>query len=301
MSDFYYLFHNIKLRKPSFTFPNTPHYQLKVGKRKIKNNKDGAKRLEKIIQNWNYYALTQNEFFKLTGYKYLNLWSPKLKDVKYNNFPPYILDYDYELRKIVSKIKEFFNRHKGYKNYLTLFNGGSPFLIYMSRRDVYIYKNDKNRQYQYVPQSLLNKKLSDMAKFKLIYNFNELVQYFKYNKEFIGKCPYEGKKFDGNSFLFNIQKDKYIFVGKNIFQFKSITNIIKFISPIGNSGVSYPYAIDINKNYYLFLENIILQNVPEKYINDPYIYYYENKKISAKKITTKKLFNKYNILYLSQQ
>ena len=179
MSDFYFLFHGIKLLKPSFTFPNSPHYQLKVGKRKIKNNKDGAKRLEKIIQNWNYYALTHNEFFKLTGDKYLNLWSPKLKDVKYNNFPPYILDYDYELRKIVSKIKEFFNkitdRHKGYKKYLTLFNGGSAFLIYMSKVDVYIYKNDKNKILNYLPQSSLNKKLSDMAKFKLIYNFNELV------------------------------------------------------------------------------------------------------------------------------
>jgi len=100
-------FHDIKLPKPSFIFPNTKHYKLKVNKRKIKNNKDGAKRLQKIIQNWNYYALTHNKFFELTGDKYLYLWSPKLKDVVYNKFPPYILDYDYELRKIVPTIKKY--------------------------------------------------------------------------------------------------------------------------------------------------------------------------------------------------
>jgi len=95
-----FMFHNIELPKPSFNSPKFDNYQLKIGKRKIQNNKIGAKCLKKIIENWNYYALHQEEFFKLTNNKYENLWSPKLKDVEYNYYPFYILDYDYELRKI---------------------------------------------------------------------------------------------------------------------------------------------------------------------------------------------------------
>jgi hypothetical protein len=42
-----FMFHNIELPKPSFNSPKFDNYQLKIGKRKIQNNKIGAKRLKK--------------------------------------------------------------------------------------------------------------------------------------------------------------------------------------------------------------------------------------------------------------
>ena len=85
-------------------------FQLHVGRRKIPKNKKGAIRLKKIIENWDYYASNQDRFYRLYGDKYLHLWGPKLKDPIYKEYPSYILDYDYELKKIVPTMKRLLNR-----------------------------------------------------------------------------------------------------------------------------------------------------------------------------------------------
>ena len=53
--------------------------------------------------------------------------------------------------------------------------------------------------------------------------------------------------------------------------------IVKYISPIGNSDVPYPYAYDNIGNFYIMLDMIKINAVPERFINDnidPYPYYY---------------------------
>jgi hypothetical protein len=102
-----------------------------------------------------------------------------------------------------------------------------------------------------------------------IYNDTPILE-FKANKIFIGKSHLNkitkfsggyGKKFDGNSILCNVGDDNtYIYIGDEIYSFKSKEKIIKYYSLIGNSDVSFGYAIDELKNYYLMNYHIFISN-----------------------------------------
>jgi len=118
---------------------------------------------------------------------------------------------------------------------------------------------------------------------------NELLFNKKVNKVFIGKSPINemtkfsgghGKDFDGNSFLLELDDDSYQHIGRDIFTFNSYNKIVKYVSPIGNNDVPYPYAIDSDGNIYLLIEDVVLINTNQfkqlnttKYDN-PYDYYY---------------------------
>ena len=103
-------------------------------------------------------------------------------------------------------------------------------------------------------------------------------------KIFIGKSPKNkmtefsgghGKYFDGNTILVKIDENKYIYIGGVIYSFTTDYEITKFISPVGNNDVPYPYAIDIKNNYYIMLDATIM-SVNHK-IDNPYDYYYFKK------------------------
>ena len=57
-----------------------------------------------------------------------------------------------------------------------------------------------------------------------------------------------GDEFDGNSILVHISENKYVYIGSSIYSFESQAKIIRYISPVGNSDVPYPYAIDEKEN-----------------------------------------------------
>lgn len=106
--------------------------------------------------------------------------------------------------------------------------------------------------------------------------------YYGYEKIFIGKSPYNimtsysgefGEQYDGNTILIKV-KNNYIYIGSCIFEFTSLSPIKKYVSPVANNCVPYPYAIDENDNYYLMNEKVIISNIPSEYLNDPYNYYY---------------------------
>lgn len=148
------------------------------------------------------------------------------------------------------------------KLYLIWDNLTFPFLVKITDNDVFIYKqkdikntDDKdeiNKYYEY------NKK-----------NFNILVKYYKnVEKIFIGSSPkipmteYSGKygrKYYGNNILLNIKDKKYVYIGEEIYSFIAYDDIKKFVSPIGNSGVPYSYAIDKDDRYYIFMEKIVFK------------------------------------------
>lgn len=140
-------------------------------------------------------------------------------------------------------------------------NGGRPFMIKIKENlvDVYVDRFDANYD------------KSDYCFFKQ----------FNANKIFIGKSPYDtirlfggkyDKTFHGNTILLKLDNNEYIFIGQEIFSFKSFFDIKKYVSPIGNSDVPYPYAIDNMENYYLLIENVVVKNVPKNC--DPYHHYY---------------------------
>lgn len=146
--------------------------------------------------------------------------------------------------------------------YYTHDNGSRPFKVVFKENEVSIHKmtNYENNKYTY----------------------GELIKTYKPKKIFIGKSPKNkmtlfsggfGNKFNGNSILLQITHTNYIYIGEEIFSFKTNSQIIKYISPVGNNDVPYPHAIDEDNYYYLLLEKVKLK-IFDEYNDDPYSYYY---------------------------
>ncbi|OLP84177.1 hypothetical protein AK812_SmicGene34985 [Symbiodinium microadriaticum] len=81
---------------------------------------------------------------------------------------------------------------------------------------------------------------------------------FSAEKVFVGHSPEHGAKFDGNSMLLHLEGLKYVFVGEEVFSFTAKSPITKFLSPVGNNDVPYPWAVDEEGSRYLFTMSVIL-------------------------------------------
>jgi len=85
----------------------------------------------------------------------------------------------------------------------------------------------------------------------------------------------------GNTILLYMGKEneryKYIFISGDIFSFTAEHMITKYESPIGNSDVPWPYAIDKNGTYYLLIKDSCVKIDPKfaKEYDDPYDYFYD--------------------------
>lgn len=128
------------------------------------------------------------------------------------------------------------------KKYNIHFNGGYPYIVVIKNNNVEIYKNAK----------------------ELV-----LVNTYTPIKIFIGKskkCPTTessggyGKEFDGNTILLQLTKFKYLLITNKLLPFTFKKQIIDFESPLGNSDVPYPYAKDIDGNYFIFDERKFIEN-----------------------------------------
>ena len=70
---------------------------------------------------------------------------------------------------------------------------------------------------------------------------------------------------------------EYIYIGMEIYSFKAKSEIIEYVSPVGNSDVPYPYAVDKDGRIYLMIENVILERgYDSKNYEDPYDFYYDD-------------------------
>jgi len=164
------------------------------------------------------------------------------------------------------------------KTYYTDDNGGRPFKVEIENKNVCIYKGNGD----YDSDDDID---NDGYKF---------LKEYQPEKIFIGKSPLNrttrfsgghGPNFDGNSILLKLSDDMYLFIGQNIFSFKTSSEIVKYVSPVGNSDVPYPYAIDTNNNCYLMIESVVVSGIPAGFQDDddPYDYYYGNCRIDSKK------------------
>ena len=133
------------------------------------------------------------------------------------------------------------------KKYLIHDNGGRPFLVIISTKDVSIFKLPKGVEED-----------EDTSK----NDYTELVKEYKnVKKVFIGKSvkPKDdtayyaayGKEFDGNTILIEIKDKRYCLVAEKIVEFSTKDSIEKFESPVGNSDVPYPLAYG-SQNVYVF-------------------------------------------------
>lgn len=139
-------------------------------------------------------------------------------------------------------------------------NGGIPFIVKVAQKNVTIYKNVWDE----------NKNKAVMEKYPILT--------YIVDKIFIGRSVKNpmtefssayGPKYDGNSILLQL-KDRYIYIGVDIYSFIPLAPIIKYVSPVGNSGVPYPYAIDAKNNVYLMEDHIIMPNYKGKDPNEDF-------------------------------
>lgn len=91
----------------------------------------------------------------------------------------------------------------------------------------------------------------------------------------------QSPRWDGNSMLFELSENphKYLFVGSELFTFKTKHRIIKFKSPVGNSAMPYPWAQDTANCLYLFVFNVILDSKYKSAAtppSDPSSFYHES-------------------------
>ncbi len=110
-----------------------------------------------------------------------------------------------------------------------------------------------------------------------------------YMKVWVGESPKNGMtsfsggygpEFKGNSILFQIKSSKnnyfrYVFVGERIFEFQTKDEVVKFSSPVGNSDVPYPFAVDKLGNRYLMIESVFLHTDSD----EPYNVFYDYDKV----------------------
>lgn len=158
------------------------------------------------------------------------------------------------------------------KEYFIHDNGGRPFKVHINKNiNVYKYLD-----------------IDDYSKKPVLF-IKDFINFF------IGKSPLNsitessggfGKDFDGNTILVHTKEDEYIYIGESIFKFYSFSPIIDYVSPVGNNDVPYPYAIDKEGNYYLMIEDIVINKTIDG--DDPYDYYY-NMDIKPDNIKGKKI------------
>jgi hypothetical protein len=148
--------------------------------------------------------------------------------------------------KVLTKDNDEFKKikHTGYKRYYTHFNGGRPFLVYLGKKDAYIYEKPSD------DVEMGNNWSRQMDENKWMYI--KLVKHINFIKSFVGKSPLNrmtknsgghGKYFDGNTILLQTSKTNYVFIYNSIDNFKLDDKIIEFVSPVGNNDVPYPYVI----------------------------------------------------------
>jgi hypothetical protein len=112
---------------------------------------------------------------------------------------------------------------------------------------------------------------------------------FKYTKVFIGNDNdvYKGNpNYFGNSILLQISPQKYIFIGNEIFSFRSREQIEVFESP-----VRYPYAYTKTKTF-LIWDKVYFPTIPDKDPAEAEFIHERDNKDRIKKIELKMIYEK---------
>ena len=219
----------------------------------------------------------RNRFIKRFG----NFSQMKPENRSYKNFYLSLikeLSKEIDMEDLKKKERDIYNIVFGLnqikekvKKYQVHDNGARPFNVYIDKMFVLIYKEIEVEKYSKSPNFVF---LNPKKIFIGISHQNAIT-------EFGGGY---GEEYDGNSIVINTDDNNYVYIGSEIYSFTAKSEIIEYVSNVGNNDVPYPYAIDKEKNIYLMLEKIILTKGIK--LEDPYDHYYNGdiSKISGFKI-----------------
>jgi hypothetical protein len=173
--------------------------------------------------------------------------------------------YDPLRKPIVKKtVPELRNKWKNYKIHD---NGGRPFVVYVSpnQKEVSVYTVPKE---QYVPEDLEDIEFPENLKL-----YTKRLLHVKPNRVFVGKSPKNsmtlfsggyGSRFYGNTVLLEMKNNSYIYISRDIEYFQTKSPIVRYVSPVGNNDVPYPFAVTEDRTYYLLGFGVFINNVPER-------------------------------------
>jgi len=181
------------------------------------------------------------------------------------------------------------------KTYFTHSNGGRPFKVVndSSSQKITVYKvilNSPGDENDYICPPVLEAEYTTIFIGKS--NKNKQTKFNGgYGKEFNGNSILIKKKnTDTDTDTSTASTNKYIFIGDTIYSFTALDEIVKFKSPVGNSDVPYPCAMDRSGNFYLLIENVIITSFDKNNnkeedkkrrcnLSNVYQYYYSNTKL----------------------
>ncbi len=178
--------------------------------------------------------------------------------------------------------------YKSIKEYLIHDNGGRPFkvLVDFDKKNIKVYKFDP---YEVDDNSEEHEIVYDI----LVYETDFINVFIGSSNDFF---EFNMMEYEGNSILVQTGETIYTFIGSMIYSFTSIQTINQYFSPVGNSDVPYPYAIDIHKNIYLMIEDTIIipykntfEYMDKEEISPYHLYYWSEKYDSSFKYETLKL------------
>ncbi len=144
---------------------------------------------------------------------------------------------------------------KKVKTYYIHDNGGRPFKVEATNKNIKIYKAKYDDSGENPPTYEKNVKTIS-----------------SYDGLFVG--THNDGSFKGNSLLVHVKNNKYIFIGQEVLEFTAHEPITYYASEVGNSDVPYPYAVSKN-NIYLMLDAPAKQGEKKKY------YYIEKKNFTG--------------------
>ena len=152
-------------------------------------------------------------------------------------------------------------------------NGGTPFWVEVSGKSITVLKNMNT--YEWIDGKHTEVKNPTKELFSI--NVDEV---------FIGKTSPTGPKSPPGTAILCRIGSKYMYIGKEIYEFSTNDVITKFYSDLGNSDVPYPYAVG-EKYIYIMLDKVAIDKSLFNMKEDIYKQYYENMKVKKMKLKTK--------------
>lgn len=179
---------------------------------------------------------------------------------------------------------------KAGKSYLIHNNGARPFRVEVSGKTVEIYKG--------VYGKLADGKTIDYDTM----NYNTLLKKLTVKEVHVGNSPCIpaadacGASMKGNSLLLHITGNKYVYVGREIYEFTMEDDFEAYYSLVGNNDVPYPVTLGSNYVYLMLEKKYIPRDLFKMKMNagewaDAHSYFYGHKDFEVGKM--KSCFEQY--------